>query len=83
MRGLFYSSDDCLPESDMQELADALALTLHNLMGDRVFLLHRLDVAELLEPYICDLSAEDQATVPWIVWDLFQEAQDIALGSRR
>lgn len=83
MRGLFYSSDDCLPDNDLQELADALAVTLHNMLGERVFLLHRMDVAELLDPYICDLAAEDQETLPWIVWDLFQEAREIATKRRR
>ncbi len=79
MQGWLYSSDDHLPESDLQELCDALAVKFHNLLGHRVFQLQRIDVAQLLEPYICDLSPDDQQTICWLVWHLFQDARDIMM----
>jgi hypothetical protein len=76
MRGLNYSSDGSLPEQDLLELADLLACQLFERMGPKVALLSRRDVAELVEPYIDDLSEHDRRTVPWLVWDLFQEGSD-------
>lgn len=78
MRGLLYSSDNHLPDYDLYELADALAVQMHNLLGARVFQLQRHDVADLIAPYTRDLAPEDQQTLPWIVWHLFQDARDIA-----
>jgi hypothetical protein len=83
MRGWFYSSDNRLSEHDLQELSDALAVQLYNLLGQRVFLLQRLDVAELIEPYVTDLDAEDQKTIAWVVWSLFQDARSIILQGRQ
>jgi hypothetical protein len=81
MRGWFFSSDERrLSEHDLEELADALACKLHNTLGQRVFWLQRVDVAELLEPYIRDLDAEDQKALTWIVWHLFQEGRDIMMN---
>ncbi len=77
MRGLFYSTDNQLCDRDLGDLADALAIKLHNLLGARVFHLQRADVAELIEPYIRDLHPEDHQALIWIVWHLFQDARDI------
>jgi hypothetical protein len=83
MRGWFYSSDNRLSDHDIQELADALAVQLYNLLGERVFLLQRIDVAELIEQYVNDLDVEDQKTMSWIVWSLFQDARQIILQDKR
>jgi hypothetical protein len=76
MRGLHYSSDGGLSEHDLLELADLLAVQLFEQMGPKVCLLSRRDVAELVEPYIDDLGDHDRRTIPWLVWDLFQEGMD-------
>lgn len=73
MRGMFYTTDNSLPEEELLELADLLAAQLYDQMGHKVYLLSRRDLAELLEPYIDDLCDHDRRTVPWLVWDLFQE----------
>lgn len=83
MHGLLYSSDNNLTDNDLCELADALAVMVHNLLGTHVFLLQRADIRELIEPYICDLEREDQQALVWMVWHLFQEARDIALSPGR
>lgn len=80
MRGIRYSTDKSLSERDLRELADALALRLHDRMGDRVYMLTRGDVVELVTPYIDDLSTEDQRAVPWLVWHLFQDALEAELN---
>lgn len=80
MRGIRYSSDNGLSERDMRELADILAMRLHDRMGDRVYMLDRSDVSELVAPYIDDLCAEDQRAVPWLVWHLFQDALEVELN---
>ncbi len=77
MRGYRYSTDRRLPERDMLDLADTLALQLHESLGDRVYLLPRLDVAELIRDYVDDLCAEDQHDLSWMVWHLFQDAREI------
>lgn len=77
MRGHRYSTDGALPERDLLELADALAIQLHDRLGARVYLLQRNDVAELVAPYIADLVADDQRIVPWVVWHLFQDAYEM------
>ena len=41
------------------------------------------NVAELVAPYIEDLSAEDQRSIGWLVWDLFQEGLKIEVEQRR
>jgi hypothetical protein len=83
MHGLFYSSDNNLTDNDLCELADALAVMVHNLLGTHVFLLQRADIRELIAPYVCDLEREDQKAIAWMVWHLFQEARDIALQHSR
>lgn len=85
MRGLFFRTEDdtALSDNDLIALADALAVTVHNLVGQHVFWLTRQDIAELIEPYIADLDQEDQAAMPWMVWHLIQAARDIAAGARR
>ena len=79
MRGIRYSTDKGLAERDLRELSDALALRLHDRMGERVYMLTRGDVCELVAPYIDDLGAEDQRAVPWLVWHLFQDALEAEL----
>lgn len=86
MRGLLYCTEDeadRLADDDLYTLSDSLAVMLHNAIGVRVFLLHRADIADLIADYICDLDADDQATIVWMVWHLFQAARDIALSDRR
>lgn len=83
MRGLLYGSDDQMSDSDLYDLADALAVQVHNLLGPRVFRLQRSDVAELIAPYICDLAPQDQQALPWMIWDLFQEAREMGLEHER
>lgn len=77
MRGFRYSSDKGLSERDLRELADVLAMKLHNKMGDRVYRLSRSDVSELVAPYTDDLVSDDQRAVPWLIWHLFQEAYEL------
>jgi hypothetical protein len=77
MRGYRFSTDRRLPERDMLDLADALALQIHESLGSRVYLLPRSDVAELIRAYINDLSAEDQHDISWIIWHLFQDAREM------
>ncbi len=77
MRGYRLTTDDRLPERDLEELADELAIQLHYALGARVFLLPRSDVAELLWPYIDDLHPDDQHDLVWLVWHLFQEAREL------
>jgi hypothetical protein len=80
MRGNRYSADGSLPEHDMIELIDALAIRLYERMGHRVYMLDRHGIAELVGPLIDDLCPDDQRAVPWLLWDLFQEAQAIEFG---
>ncbi|MCU0492833.1 MAG: hypothetical protein MUD01_14675 [Chloroflexaceae bacterium] len=77
MRGQRYSTDGSLPERDLNELVDELAIQLHERLGERVFMLQRRDVAELVSPYIHDLVPDDQRIVPWMIWNLFQEALEM------
>lgn len=74
MRGYRFTTDHRLPERDMYELADALALQLHESLGQRVYLLPRADVFELIEPYVDDLARDDQHDLSWMIWHLFQDA---------
>lgn len=82
MRGRRYSSDDRLPERELFELIDLLALRLYQDFGRRAYALDRQDVAELIHPYVADLALDDQRTVPWLVWDLLQEGMEIELAVR-
>lgn len=77
MRGRAFSSNDTLPEQELFELADLLAMRLYRNMGRRVYRLSRQDVAELIQPYTDDLAREDQHAIPWLVWDLLQEGAEI------
>jgi hypothetical protein len=61
----------------MLDLADALALQIHESLGSRVYLLPRTDVAELIRTYVDDLSPEDQHDISWIIWHLFQDAREM------
>lgn len=74
MHGYRFSTDRRLPERDIIDLADALALQIHETLGPRVYLLPRADVSELIAPYIDDLAPEDQQDLSWMVWHLFQDA---------
>jgi hypothetical protein len=77
MQGYRFSSDRRLPERDLRELADLLALQIHTSLGPRVYLLPRADIYQLICPYIDDLTAEDQQDLAWIIWHLFQDASEL------
>ncbi len=83
MQGYRYSTDGHLPERDLQELADTLALQIHDSLGARVYQLPRSDVAELIAPYIDDLALVDQRSLSWMVWHLFQDAMEMEMGDER
>ena len=83
MRGNYYSTGGELPEADLRELADLLAMQVYGRLERKVYGLTRQDVGELLAPYIEDLGPEDQRSVIWLVWDLFQEGLKIEMESRR
>lgn len=83
MRGNYYSDDGGLPEIDIRELADLLATQLYGKMERKVYGLSKQDVAELLAPYVNDLTPDDQRSVAWLVWDLFQEGLKIEMSRRR
>lgn len=83
MRGNFHSDGDDLPEGDIHELADLLATQLYSSMERKVYSLSRQDIVELVLPYIEDLSTNDQQSVPWLIWDLFQEGLRIEMQQRR
>ncbi len=67
----------------MRELADTLAAQLYGRMERKVYGLSKQDIAELIGPYVDDLSAEDQRAAAWLIWDLFQEGLRIEMQSRR
>jgi hypothetical protein len=77
MRGRQYSTDGILPERDLQELTDLIAMRLYQKLGRRAYRLSRQDVAELITQYTDDLSQEDRRMLPWLVWDLLQEGMEI------
>ncbi len=83
MRGKFYSAGDDLPEDDIRELSDLLAAQLYGRMDSKVYSLSRHDVAELIVPYVEDLSPDDQRSIAWLIWDLFQEGLKIEMQQRR
>jgi hypothetical protein len=82
MRGREYSSDGKLPQRELYELTDLLALRLYQNLGRRAYALNRQDVAELIRPYTDDLVQEDRRTLPWLVWDLIQEGMELELQVR-
>jgi hypothetical protein len=82
MRGRRFSTDGRLPERELHELVDLLALRLYQDLGRRAYALGRQDVAELVRPYTVDLVREDQRAIPWLVWDLLQEGMEIELLAR-
>lgn len=79
MQGYRFSTDRRLPERDMIDLADALAVQLHQTLGPRVYMLSRTDVLDLILPYVDDLVDEDQRDLSWMVWHLFQDAYEMEL----
>ncbi len=83
MRGHFFSSNGDLPETELRELADLLATQLYSSMDRKVYGLSRQDVSELVASYIEDLSENDRQSVPWLIWDLFQEGLKIEMEQRR
>lgn len=83
MRGTYFSDDGTLPEVEIRELADLLATQLYGNLERKVYGLTRQDVAELIMPYVQDLTADDQRSIVWLVWDLFQEGLKIEMGRRR
>jgi hypothetical protein len=83
VRGNLYSSGDGLPESDLHELADLLAAQLYSSMDRKVYSLSRQDIGELITPYVNDLTEDDQRSLAWLIWDLFQEGLRIEMRQRR
>lgn len=79
MQGYRFSTNHRLPERDMLDLADALALQIHQTLGPRVYMLSRADVRDLTAPYVDDLDLQDQHDLSWMVWHLFQDACDMEL----
>jgi hypothetical protein len=79
MQGYRFTTDRRLAERDMYDLADALAIQLHETIGPRVYLLPRQDICDLILPYVDDLTAADQHALSWIVWHLFQDAREMEL----
>jgi hypothetical protein len=77
MQGYRFSTDKRLPERDLLDLADLLALQIHTSLGPRVYMLPRNDVLALITPYTDDLTAEDQQDLSWIIWHLFQDAREL------
>jgi len=82
MRGRQFSTDGTLPERELYELTDLLAMRLYQNLGRRAYGLSRQDVAELIQPYMIDLMREDQRALPWLVWDLLQEGAEIEFQVR-
>jgi hypothetical protein len=82
MRGRDYSSDGTLPERDLQDLTDLLAMQVYQKLGRRAYMLSRQDVAELIAVYTEDLVPEDRRMLPWLVWDLLQEGMEIEFQLR-
>lgn len=83
MRGTYFSDDGSLPEIEIRELADLLATQLYSKLERKVYGLSKQDVAELVGAYIEDLTPEDQKSVAWLIWDLFQEGLKIEMQQRR
>lgn len=79
MRGRIFSTTRALPERDLHELSDLLAVQVYQRLGSRAFMLTRRDVSELIGPYIGDLLEDDQRALAWLVWDLLQEGAEIEL----
>lgn len=79
MQGYRFTTDHRLPERDMIDLADALAMQIHQTLGPRVYLLPRADVLALILPYVDDLAAEDRHDLSWMIWHLFQDAHEMEL----
>ncbi|MBK9945250.1 MAG: hypothetical protein U0Z44_08165 [Kouleothrix sp.] len=82
MRGRQYATGGALPERDLQELSDVLAMRLYQKLGRRAYRLTRQDVADLIVPYTQDLVSEDRSMLPWLVWDLLQEGMEIEYHMR-
>ena len=82
MRGRQYATGGALPERDLQELSDVLAMRLYQKLGRRAYRLTRQDVADLIRPYTDDLVTEDQSMLPWLIWDLLQEGMEIEYQMR-
>lgn len=83
MRGHFYTTNGDLPETELRELADLLAAQLYGSMERKVYSLSRQDVTELVARYIEDLSENDRQSIPWLIWDLFQEGLKIEMEQQR
>ena len=77
MRGRQYSTNGTLPERDLPELSDWLAMRLYHKLGARAYRLTRQDVSELIQQYTEDLASEDRHMLPWMVWNLLQEGMEI------
>ena len=83
MRGTYYSNDGSPPEIEIRELSDLLATQIYGKLERKVYGLSKGDVTELVAPYVEDLTVDDQRSVAWLVWDLFQEGMKIEMQQRR
>lgn len=83
MRGYQHNTDGHLSERHLFELADLLAIQLHERLGSRVYMLQRGDIIDLITPFVEDLPLEDRRTISWMLWHLFQDALAFELGSER
>jgi hypothetical protein len=83
VRGHFFSTNGDLPETELRELADLLAAQLYGSLERKVYSLSRQDVTELVARYIEDLSENDRQSIPWLIWDLFQEGLKIEMEQQR
>jgi hypothetical protein len=79
MRGHHYTSGNALPEQELHEMSDLLAVRVYQRLGRRAFFLGRRDIAELIDPYTVGLIADDRRAIAWLVWDLLQEGAEIEL----
>jgi hypothetical protein len=79
MRGRHYATSGALPERELHELSDLLAVQIYQRLGSRAYSLSRRDLGELIRPYTADLAQDDQRAVVWLVWELLQEGAEIEL----
>ncbi len=77
MRGRTLSTSKDLPERDLHELSDILAVKLYERLGHRSYSLARRDIADLIDPYVKDASNNDRKALIWLVWELLQEGAEI------
>lgn len=77
MRGRFHSSTRTLPERDVHDLSDLLAIKIYRRLGRDVYALSRREIGGLVEPYTDDLGVADRRAVTWHVWRLLQRGREL------